>query len=277
MNLGILKGSVELLASKVKAFKNCLDLATDCLTNKDYMNAEMIYGGILADLHKDCLMEALGLNDLELFSLHSCFAYSSIGADYKSEQALIILNSIHKPIKLPLVPYLKAFIHISNHRLSYAHDELQCCEMLLNNGYNFKPNSILNEDIIPEINDEFLKLKIKDMRSACELLKAKEDNEDLKKCFKENWLTIGKPCETDFAKLSKNNKKEKEDDDEPPEEVIEEKKKKSGQKETGAIKKIKKQIVKKTEIRIQVTPPKGVDIGVHTTMEKEVNPLGTAL
>ena len=116
MNLGILKGSVELLASKVKAFKNCLDLATDCLTNKDYMNAEMIYGGILADLHKDCLMEALGLNDLELFSLHSCFAYSSIGADYKSEQALIILNSIHKPIKLPLVPYLKAFIHISNHR-----------------------------------------------------------------------------------------------------------------------------------------------------------------
>ena len=75
-------------------------------------------------------------------------------------------------------------------------------------------------------------------------------------------MTIGKPCETDFAKLSKNNKKEKEDDDEPPEEVIEEKKKKSGQKETGAIKKIKKQIVKKTEIRIQVTPPKGVDIGV---------------
>ena len=160
------------------------------------------------------------------------------------------------------------------YRLSFAHDELQCCQTLLNNGYNFKPNSILNEDIIPEINDEFLKLKINGLRFAwwvwwdkcfrllisdvSELLKAKEDNEDLKKCFKENWLKIGKLCETDFAKLSKNKKKGKEDDDEPPKEVVEEKKKKA----TGAIKKTEKQIVKKTEIGIQVTPAKGVAIGV---------------
>ena len=120
MELGVLKGPVELLASKVKAFKNCLDLATECLTNKDYMNAEMIYGGILADVHKDCIVEALGLNDLELFSVYSCFAYSSIAAGYKFEQALVILDEIHKPIELPLVPYLKAFVHISNDRyLSY--------------------------------------------------------------------------------------------------------------------------------------------------------------
>jgi hypothetical protein len=116
MDLSVLKGPAEVLASRVKAFKNCLELATECLTNKDYVNAEMIYGGLLADLHKNCVVEVLNLNDLELFSLHSCFAYSSIGSDFKSEQALVILNSIHKPIKLPLVPYLKAFVHISNDR-----------------------------------------------------------------------------------------------------------------------------------------------------------------
>lgn len=116
MDLGSLKGPSEVLASRVKAFKKCLALATDCLSNNDYSNAEMIYGGLLGDLHKDCIVEALNLNDLELFSLHICFAYSSIGTDSKSEQALVILNSIHKPIKMPLVPYLKAFVHISNDR-----------------------------------------------------------------------------------------------------------------------------------------------------------------
>ncbi|CAH1370625.1 hypothetical protein MTP99_012185 [Tenebrio molitor] len=266
MDLSVLKGPAEVLASRVKAFKNCLELATECLTNKDYVNAEMIYGGLLADLHKNCVVEVLNLNDLELFSLHSCFAYSSIGSDFKSEQALVILNSIHKPIKLPLVPYLKAFVHISNDRISFAHDELQSCQTLLNDGYNFKPNSILNEDIVPEINDEFLKLKLNGLKFACELLKAKEDNEDLKKCFKENWLKIGKLCETDFAKLTKKNKPEEE-----PKETVEKKSKKSGQKETGAIKKTDKQTqkIKMETVAIQATP-RGINVAVQT-MEKDVS------
>ncbi|RZC40873.1 beta-taxilin-like, partial [Asbolus verrucosus] len=257
MDLANLKGPSDILASKVKAFKNLLELATECLTNKDYANAEMIYGSILADLHKDCFVEALNLNDLDLFSLHSCFAYSSIGSDFKSEQALVILNSIHKPIKLPLVPYLKAFVHISNDRISFANDELNMCQTLLNDGYNFKPNNILNEDIVPEINDEFLN----------ELLKAKEDNEDLKRCFKENWLKIGKLCETDFAKWTKKTKTE-----ETSKGTAVEKKAKQNPVQTGAIKKTEKQIQKnKTEsVGIQATPPKGICVAVQT-MEKDIN------
>ncbi|EFA02539.1 hypothetical protein TcasGA2_TC008244 [Tribolium castaneum] len=261
MELGVLKGPSELIASRVKAFKKCLRVATDCLTNKDYPNAEMIYGGILADLHKDCIVEVLNLNDLELFSLHICFAYSSIGANYKSEQALVILNSIHEPIKLPLVPYLKAFIHISNDRLSFANDELQFCNSLLKDGYNFKSNDILNEKIVPEISDEFLKLKLNGLKFICDLLLAREDNTNLKRCFKENWLKIGTLCEPDFESLTKNTVKET-----PKEEKVTKKTKK----QTGAIKKMEKPAQSNKSIAIQTAPPKGINVSVQT-MEKDID------
>jgi hypothetical protein len=92
-----------------------------------------------------------------------------------------------------------------------------------------------------------------------ELLKAKEDNEDLKKCFKENWLKIGKLCETDFAKLTKKNKPEEE-----AKETVEKKSKKSGQKETGAIKKTDKQTqkIKMETVAIQATP-RGINVAVR--------------
>ncbi|XP_044254563.1 E3 ubiquitin-protein ligase DZIP3-like [Tribolium madens] len=264
MELAILKGPSELLASRVKAFKNCLALATECLSNKDYSHAEMIYGGILADLHKDCIVEVLNLNDLELFSLHICFAYSSVGANYKSEQALTILNSIHDPIKLPLVPYLKAFIHISHDRVSFAHDELQFCNNLLKDGYNFKSNSILNEKIVPEINDEFLKLKINGINFICDLLSVKEDNDELKKCFKDTGLKIGTLCESDFATLIKGTKES------PKEEKVTKKTKK----QTGAIKKTEKSVQNNkspfTNMSTQTVSQKGINVSVQT-MEKDTD------
>lgn len=115
MDFRTLKVPAEAAASKTKAFKSCLALATDLLAKKDFIQAELVYGSILNDLHKEWVIEEFKLNHLDVFSLHCCFAYSCVATN--SEQASRMLDSLGpKAIQVPLVPYLKAFIHVSKER-----------------------------------------------------------------------------------------------------------------------------------------------------------------